>query len=200
MKNLTVKLCMLTITSLAVFAMTITTVYAEDKKLTFEDQFSKSRDVSEFAGKIVVLVYGDRKATDECKTVGETLHIAFHPTAKGLSPEKAAAAPVVALANLPAGKTSPDVVIIPVACTGKIPNVVKTVLQAQIKNASPKLPVFLDCNDDMAGKFGMTKGESNMVIFDATGKARQLVNGKPTDETFKKVAQVIQNLRAEAVK
>lgn len=173
---------------------------AEPVALTLEDQFGTKRDLTPFRGQVVVLVYGDRKATDACKALGESLHVAFHPTAKGLPPEKARLAPVVALPNVPAGIASPEVAVIPVACTGKIPGVVKSVLQGQIKRASPDVPVWMDCGDAMVTTFGMTTGEPNLAVIDAAGRARHLVPGTPDQKAINKTAQIIQDLRVEAVR
>jgi hypothetical protein len=172
----------------------------EPVAISLEDQFGAKRDLTPYRGQVVVLVYGDRKATDACKALGESLHVAFHPAAKGQPPEKARLAPVVALPNLPVGVTSPGVAVIPVACTGKIPGVVKTVLQGQLKKASPDVPVWMDCGDAMVTTFGMTTGEPNLAVIDAAGRARHLVAGKPDQTAINKTAQIIQDLRAEAVR
>jgi hypothetical protein len=168
--------------------------------LTLEDQFGESQDVSKHGGKVLVLIYGDRKATDDCRSLGESLHIAFHPTAKGKAPKDARQAPVAPLPNLPVGIASPDVFVVPVACTGVIPGVVKTVLQKQIKSASPDVPVWLDCAAAMQTTFGLTTGEPNIAVLDAKCRARLVVNGKADQAKLKEVVQVIQDLRAEAVK
>lgn len=173
---------------------------AEPVALSFEDQFGTKRDLTPFRGHVVVLVYGDRKSTDACKALGESLHVAFHPAAKGQPPEKARLAPVVALPNLPPGTASPGVAVIPVACTGKIPGVVKSVLQGQLKKASPDVPVWMDCGDAMVTTFGMTTGEPNLAVIDAAGRTRHLVAGKPDQTAINKTAQIIQDLRAEAVR
>jgi hypothetical protein len=169
-------------------------------ELTLEDQFGQQQEPKAYRGKIVVLVYGDRKATDACRSIGESIHVAFHPTAKGLAPKEARQAPVVALPNVPAGKASPEVFVVPVACTGKVPGVVKSMLQGQIKKASPDVPVWLDTTDAMSGTFGLTTGEPNLVVLDAAGFARHIVNGTPDAKKLQAVAQIIQDLRAAAVK
>jgi predicted transcriptional regulator len=89
---------------------------------------------------------------------------------------------------------------VPIACTGKVPGVVKTLLQSQLKSASPNVPVWLDCDDKMVDAFGMTTGQPNVVVLDAAGCARHIHNGTPAREAIQKIAQIIQDLRAEAVK
>ncbi len=189
---------------LLVFLLTVSAVLAADPakpvELAFEDQFGTTREVKSLRSNVAVLIYGDRRATDACRSLGESLHVAFHPTAKGLSPEKARQAPVVALPNLAPGKASPGVAVVPIACTGKIPGVVKTVLQGQFKSASPVVPVWLDCEDTMVNTFGMTTGQPNLIVLDAAGRARHILNGTPDRDAIQKVAQIIQDLRAEAVK
>ena len=62
------------------------------------------------------------------------------------------------------------------------------------------MPVWLDFDDTMQTTFGLTTGEPNLAIIDAAGRTRHLVNGKPDQAALQKVAQVIQDLRAEAVR
>ena len=77
--------------------------------LVLGDQFDRKADLADLRGQVVVVVYGDRKATDACRTLGESLHVCWHPDAKGQPPAKAQAAPVVPLANLKPGQASPNV-------------------------------------------------------------------------------------------
>src|SRR4029453_15573211 len=84
-------------------------------ELSFNDQFDRTARLADLRGAVVILVYGDRKANELCKTVGESLHVCWHPTAKGQPPAKAQAAPVVPLDNLKPGQVSPNVVVVPVA-------------------------------------------------------------------------------------
>src|SRR4051794_6426257 len=76
--------------------------------LVFEDQFERTAGTAELRGAVVVLVYGDRKGTEACRALGEELHVAFHPAAKGLPPAKARLSPVAPLPDAPAGRTGPD--------------------------------------------------------------------------------------------
>jgi hypothetical protein len=189
--------------SIGLIASAMSSAHAGEPKIidiAFEDQFANKQELKKQRGKVVVLVYGDRKAMDACKQLGETFHVTFHPTAKDQPPEKAMKAPVAALPNLAAGVASPDVLVVPVACTGKIPNIVKDVIQGQIKKASPHVPIWMDSQDTMKDTFGMTSSEPNLVVIDALGRARHLVNGKTKPEELQKIAQVIQDLRVEALK
>src|SRR6266508_1995684 len=88
-------------------------------ELVLEDQFNRKANLTELRGQVVILVYGDRKANELCKTVGESLHVCWHPSAKGQPAAKAQVAPVVPLDNLKPGQVSPNVVVVPVACCGK---------------------------------------------------------------------------------
>ena len=90
-------------------------------ELVMEDQFERKTDLADLRGNVVILVYGDRKGTDACRTLGEQLHVCWHPTAKGQLPAKAQAAPVVPLEGLKPGQVSPNVIVVPVACCGKVP-------------------------------------------------------------------------------
>ena len=167
-------------------------------ELTFEDQFGRKAELATVRGFVTVLVYGDRNGTEVCREYGEHLHTLFHPTAKGQPPEKARQAPVVALAGVPAGKASPDVVVVPVACAGKVPGVVKDIIQSQVKKVSPSVTVWMDFVGTMEQKYGMRAGDVNLVVVDAAGHVRLKVNGTPDRATGEKLVQTIQNLRAEA--
>src|SRR5262245_63114637 len=73
-------------------------------ELVLEDQFDRKADLADLRGQVVILVYGDRKANELCKTVGESLHVCWHPDAKGQPAAKAQAAPVVPLEVLKPGQ------------------------------------------------------------------------------------------------
>ncbi len=167
-------------------------------ELVLEDQFGRRADIGTLRGHVVVLVFGDRKGTDACKEYGEQLHVLFHPSAKGQSPEKARQAPVVPLPGVPEGRKSPEVVVVPVACTGTVPALVKDVIRNQIKKACPDVTVWLDFGGSMEEKFGLRGGQPNLVVFDSAGRLRMKVNGTPDQKTGEKLVQTIQNLRAEA--
>ena len=164
-----------------------------------EDQFDRKADLAELRGSVVVIVYGDRKATDACRTLGESLFVHWHPDAKGQPPAKAQAAPVVGLDGLPPGQAAPDVRVIPVACCGKVPGPIRGVIRGQIAKGAPDVPVWLDFADTMKTTFGLTAGEPNLVVFDAAGRPRGKVNGTPDAATLESVVRTVQQLRAEAV-
>lgn len=171
---------------------------AKPVELVLEDQFSRRQDLAAFRGDVVVLVYGDRKANDSCRELGEKLHILFHPTAIGQAPAKARSAPVAPLQGVVAGMRSPDVFVVPVACAGTVPNVVRDLIRTQVKKASPDVPVWLDFTGVMEKEFTLRAGQPNIVVFDSTGRLRFKVNGTPDQPTIEKLLQTIQNLRAEA--
>lgn len=166
--------------------------------LILEDQFERRQDVAGYRGEVVVLVYGDRKGTDHCRELGEKLHVLFHPTAVGQTPAKARTAPVAPLQGVPPGGRSPDVVIVPVACAGNVPGVVKDFIRSGVKKASPDVPVWLDFGGVMEKEFTLRAGEPNIAVVDAHGRLRFKVNGTPDQPTITRMLQVIQNLRAEA--
>jgi hypothetical protein len=165
-------------------------------ELVLEDQFGKRQELAGHRGAVVVLVYGDRGGTDACRELGEKLHVLFHPTAAGQPPAKARAAPV---APLPGFAKSPDVLVVPVAVPGKVPEVVRDLLRTQIKLASPDVPVWLDFAGVMEKEFGLRAGQTNLAVFDAQGRLRLKVNGTADKATLEKLLQTLQDLRAEAV-
>jgi hypothetical protein len=169
-------------------------------ELTFEDQFDRTARLSDLRGAVVILVYGDRKANDLCKTVGESLHICWHPTAKGLPAAKAQTVPVVPLDNLKPGQVSPNVVVVPVACCGKVPGAIQKPIRSQFAKAVPDSVVWLDFGDTLKNQFGLTAGEPNLVVFDAEGRMRQKINGTPDQAAMDRLTKVVQELRYEAVR
>ena len=166
--------------------------------LLFEDQFGRKAELASLRGHVAVLVYGDRRGTDDCRALGEQLHTLFHPTAKGLSPAKARSAPVAPLAGVPAGRPSPDVIVVPVACAGKVPGVVRDMIASSVKKASPDVPVWLDFTGAMQDGYGLEAGQPNVAVFDAAGRPRLTVKGTPDAAAGDRLVQLIQNLRAEA--
>jgi hypothetical protein len=167
-------------------------------ELSFEDQFEQKRNLSDLRGKVVIVVYGDRNGIESSRELGEKLHVLFHPTAKGLTPEKAKLAPVIALAGVADGKASPDVVVVPVACAGAVPGPIKALIRRGLKKDAADTPVWIDFGTVMADKFVLKEGQANVAVFDAGGYLRMKVNGTPDKAIYEKLLQTTQNLRAEA--
>jgi predicted transcriptional regulator len=165
--------------------------------LTMEDQFEVKNSVADHKGKVLILVYGDRKGLDASRELGSKLHVLFHPTAEGKSAKEARTAPVDPLPGVDKGK-SPDVAVVPVACCGKVPGAVQGFIRGALKKDAADTTVWLDFANAMKDKFGLTDGEPNLVVIDAQGRLRLKVNGTPDKETMQKVLQTTQNLRAEA--
>jgi hypothetical protein len=169
-------------------------------ELVMEDQFERKTDLAGLRGNVVVLVFGDRKGTDACRALGEQLHVCWHPGAKGLPPARAQSAPVVPLEGLKPGQASPNVIVVPVACCGKVPAPVRATIGKQIAKASPDVVVWLDFGDAMKGMFGLTAGETNVVVIDATGVARMKLNGVIDQPTMDVLVKTVQAIRYEAVR
>lgn len=167
--------------------------------LTFEDQFERPASVAAYRGDIVVLLYGDRKSAEANRALGERLHVAFHPAARGQPPARARQAPVLPLPDQPPGIRSPEVLAIPVACVGKVPGVVRAVIRGQVRSASPDMPIWLDFQDTMRQQFGIAAGVPNLVVLDAVGRVRYRASGPPTAEQFDRLAAFLQSLRREAL-
>ncbi len=169
-------------------------------ELAMEDQFGRKADLTDLRGNVVLLVFGDRKGTDVCRTLGEQLHLCWHPTAKGQPPAKAQTAPVVPLEGLKPGQVAPNVIVVPVACCGKPPPAVRATITRQIAKGSPDVVVWLDFAESMKGLFGLTPSETNVALIDTTGRARMKLNGVIDQPTMDKLVKAVQDVRAEAVK
>ena len=153
----------------------------------FEDQFARKACVDDLRGAVVVLVYGDRKGTESCRVLGEGVHVAFHPTASGTAPGKARLAP--------AATAGPDVVVVPVACCGNVPSVVKGLIRSQVAKASPEVVVWLDFQGVMKMAFGVAPGGANVAVLDVGGRIRHVQRGVSDVDT---VVKWVQTLRDEA--
>ncbi len=169
-------------------------------ELVMEDQFERKTDLADLRGNVVVLVFGDRKGNDACRTLGEQLHVCWHPGAKGQPPAKAQAAPVVPLDGLKPGQVAPNVIVVPVACCGKVPAAIRPAIGKQIAKGSPDVVVWLDYADAMKGQFGLTAGETNVVVIDAAGRARVKFNGVIDQPAMDNLVKTVQGLRAEAAR
>lgn len=169
-------------------------------ELVLEDQFERKADLASLRGNVVVLVFGDRKGTDACRALGEQLHVCWHPTAKGQPPAKAQAAPVVPLDGLKPGQVAPNVIVVPVACCGKVPAAVRPAIRAGVAKGSPDVVVWLDYAETMKGLFGLAAGETNVAIIDANGAARMKFNGTIDQPNMDALVKTVQGLRAEATR
>jgi len=168
--------------------------------LKLVDQFQQTHQISDHAGEVVVLVFGDRQATKECRKLGEGLHVLFHPAAANLPENEGHLAPVRPLRGLTAENPGPNVRVIPVACTGPVPKPIRTVLQTQFAKGSPHVPVWLDFDNSLRGTFGLKEGEPNIAIFDSRGSFRKLETGSLDDSRLRELAAVIEGLRQEAAR
>ncbi|MBY0460973.1 MAG: hypothetical protein K2V38_26940 [Gemmataceae bacterium] len=169
-------------------------------ELSLEDQFERKADLADLRGSVVILVFGDRKGTDSCRALGEQLHVCWHPDAKGQPAAKAQAAPVVPLDGLKPGQVSPNVVVVPVACCGKVPAAIRPAISKQIAKNSPDVVVWLDYADKMKDAFGLTAGETNVVVIDAAGRLRLKINGTMDQPAMDKLVKTVQEVRYEGVK
>jgi hypothetical protein len=197
---MTRTICFATLVAIAMPVFAQQPAMPKQGELTLEDQFERKAGLDELRGQVVVVVYGDRKATDACRSIGESLHVCWHPDAKGQPPIKAQAAPVVPLENLKPGQVSPNVAVVPVACCGKVPGPIRSVIRTQIAKASPDAVVWLDFTDTMKTMYGQTASEANLAVFDASGRLRMKINGTPDKATMDSLVKRVQELRVEAVK
>jgi len=164
-----------------------------------EDQFGGLHDLKAHRGSVLVLIYGDRASANANKALGEQLHVLFHPSAKGQPPALARRAPVRPLEGATGG-ASPDVLALPVACIGKVPQLVRTMIRTQFRNASPDVPVWLDFNDVMKANFPFRPGVPNVVVLDTQGRYRYAAAGVPSAEGMARLEQAIEGLRREALR
>jgi hypothetical protein len=169
-------------------------------KIVMHDQNEKSVDLAVYRGQVVVMVYGDRKASEECRAIGEKLHVYWHPLAKGLTGAKAQAAPTEYLPGLQPGEIAPNIHVIPVACCGKVPYPIRGMIRSQIAKSASDLPVWIDFSDTMKDSFGLRSSAPNIVVFDVKNRPRLLISGNIDEPTMNRLAETVQDLRFEAVR
>lgn len=167
--------------------------------LSMEDQFQQVRKSAGYQGHVLVLIYGDKASADANKSLGSLLHLTFHPTAAQLPEEKALTAPVIPCPGTTAAAPGPDVFTVPIACIGKVPALVRTIIRNQFKRNSPAVPVWLDFEDLMRTAFAFQPGVPNLLIIDTRGQARYSASGKVTPELATQISRAIQSLREEAL-
>lgn len=166
--------------------------------IILEDQFQRKHALGEGRGDVVLLIYGDRHSATANQQFGSTLHVHFHPTAKGQPPAQASRAPVRAIENWPAGTPLPDVKVEAIACAGKVPGVVANLIRSQLRSKSPDIPVCLDFEDKLKQFYGMTKGVTNLVVLDTKGRVRYQANNALNAAQVQELIQFIERLRLEA--
>lgn len=185
---------------LLIFAPVTAAPPAQLPVLPLNDQFERPFAPTPYRGGVLVLLYGDRASTDANKVLGEYLHVTFHPTAKGLPPAQAKQQPVRPLTGAAPGTPSPEVHTVAVACCGKVPGLVQSLIRGQIKSGSPEVPVYLDFADTMKTVFGQVEKVPNLVIVDRNGMVRYTANGPFEPDQMTQLTGIIEKLRGEAAK
>jgi hypothetical protein len=163
--------------------------------LTLEDQFQRAQSVSAHRGDVLVILYGDRASADANKYLGEQLHVAFHPTARGQPAAQARAAPVT---PVPGAGRSPDVHVVPAASLGTVPTLLRGLIRGQFRSGSPEVAVWLDWQDVLKRDFGLAAGVPNVVVFDTQGRLRYTFAGTVDQPMFNQLTAAIEGLRREA--
>jgi hypothetical protein len=163
------------------------------------DQFGEPHSLQDYAGEVLVLIYGDRKATKSCRKLGEALHIEFHPAAQTLSEAEGHRAAVKPVAGLSSNTRSPEVRVVPIACTGHVPAPVQKLVSMQFRKGSPHVPVWLDFDQQMRPRYGLESGEPHVLVFDGAGELRVQTVGSYDDRQLADLYQKIESLRTEIV-
>lgn len=169
-------------------------------RVEMEDQFQKNQKLESYRGDVVVLLFGDKESAEPNRVLGQVIHESFHPQARGKNPAQARMAPVIPVANQPPNVRTPDVQTIAVACVGKVPNLVKGIIRAQIQKASPDVPVWLDYEETMRTLFQFKPGVSNLVVIDPWGNLRYSASGNLQQNEFTDLVNAIESIRQEATK
>lgn len=171
---------------------------AQEVRMT--DQFEQPMALSQLNGQVVVIVYCDRDGSDASRELGTALFVAFHPTAAGKTGQPAREAAVRPLPGLAAGQSSTPVKVIPAAAIGEVPALVQKLIRAQFRQGEPTESVWLDFQGLFADRYGLQAGVPNLLIFDTHGRLAYTGWGMPSDAQFQQIANVVENLRFEAIR
>jgi hypothetical protein len=163
------------------------------------DQFGEPHSLRDYSGEVLVLVYGDRKATKSCRKLGEALHVEFHPEAQSLPEAEGHKAAVKPVAGISSSARSPEVRVIPVACTGHVPAPVQKLVSMQFRKGSPHVPVWLDFDQQMRPRYGLESGEPHVLVFDGAGELRVQTVGSYDDRQLADLFRKIEALRTEII-
>jgi hypothetical protein len=192
--------------ALALFALLLSAVPSVAQKpppppapaIVLEDQFQKPHNLPGPASDVIVLIYGDRQSATANQQVGAALHVLFHPAAQGQPAAQASQAPVRPIAGWPSGVRTPDVKVVAIACVGKVPGLVASMIRSQIRSRSPDLPVCLDFTDTMKQYYGLGKGVTNLAVIDTQGRVRCLAHGEVQQSKLNELVRFLEQLRLEA--
>jgi hypothetical protein len=167
--------------------------------LAFEDQFARTHRINEFPGDILVLIYGDRASADANRSLGETIHLAFHPESRGKQ-ASAAKTPPLRVKGQPQGARTPEVHAIPVAVIGRVPSFAKGLIQNRFKAAVSDTPVWLDFEDRLKNTWGIVEGHPNLVVIDHSARMRTKGSGQLSPPQIQQLVDTIEVLRRESLR
>jgi hypothetical protein len=163
-----------------------------------DDQFGNSHDLATLRGDVAVVVFADRQGAEASRTLGIALHVLFHPSAEALSPADRSRAPVRPIPDWPQQVRMPDVKMIPVACVGAVPWLLRPYVRGRFRSAVPDAPIWLDLTDYMRKQFGVSPGVPNVIVFDTVGQERFRIAGNLNEAQLSELADVIEKVRREA--
>jgi hypothetical protein len=188
----------LAVVTLLISVGQIITAEPPKASISLDDQFEHKRDVAEFHGEVVVVLYGDREGTDTNILLAEKIKVSLHhPLMKGALSSRAAPPPILPVDSKQTGPLA-EVRIVPVACVGKAPDVIKNYIRQRIRKESPDAMVLIDFENKIKEAYGLKAGETNMLLIDPAGRLRMKINGDLDPVTYKKVLRAIDILRRQA--
>jgi hypothetical protein len=148
--------------------------------LNLQDQDGRILNLDALRGKLVVIVYGGRKAVDS--------HVAW---GKRLGDELCRR-----------GDTQPGdgdegcpVRILAVAQMGKVPEIFRGIIRAGIRPHVEKgFSLWLDWEDRLAGLYGAHEATSTVIVADRQGQVLLVVSGRAEGEAYRTVSEALQRL------
>ena len=163
---------------------------------TLPDQFGAPHAVGGRPGAVLVVIYGDRKAAEASRELGEELHVRFHPAAAGEDAKVAAEAPARPIPGFP--NATVPVRVVPAACAAGVPRPVRSAVAFQLRRAVPETPVWLDWERQFEGRFGVSAGVPNAVVVAPNGVAVRLdaTGGEAADRLEAAVAGLRRRIAA----
>jgi hypothetical protein len=148
--------------------------------LNLQDQEGRTLNLDALRGKVVVIVYGGRKAVDTHVAWGKRLDAELYQGGSYRAGDQDEERPVRILA---------------VAQMGKIPVIFRGMIRAGIRPHVEKgFSLWLDWEDGLAGLYGVQEATSTVIVADRQGHVHLVVSGRPEGEPYRAVSEALQRL------
>jgi hypothetical protein len=148
--------------------------------LSLQDQDGRTLSLDALRGKVVVIVYGGRRAVDTHVVWGKRLGADCCQRGGYRRADQNEECPVRILA---------------VAQMGKVPEIFRGVIRAGIRRQLEKgYSLWLDWEDRLAALYGVREDTSTVIVADRQGQVWLVVSGPPEGEAYRTVCETLRRL------